>query len=167
MKSLLAPVVCGAAVAAMLYGLLWAAERPLPASNDPWLDAWIAEGLKAEFRATSTEPQNHLLAGDLRAGADSPDYAGTVLRNYIVQNISAQVVRLPKPGLLSQVAEGRSLDARFKPQGNPAHVCRVGQTLLFVSATGKWIPLVGQLKISKRDAERLFDAFESTARRRP
>jgi len=167
MRSLLAPVVCGVAVAGLLYGLLWAAERPLPVSDDPWLDAWIAEGLKAEARSTSTEPQHHLLAGDLRLGADSPDYAGTTLRSYIVQNISVQVVRLPKPGLLSQVAEGRTLDARFKPQGNPVHVCRVGQTLLFVSAMGKWIPLVGQLKISKRDAERLFDAFEATARRSP
>ena len=54
-----------------------------------------------------------------------------------------------------------------KPQGNPVHVCRVGRTLLFVSAVGKWIPLVGQIKISKRDAERLFDAFEATARQRP
>ena len=167
MKPLLAPVLCGVAVAGLLYGLLWAAERPLPVSDDPWLDAWIAEGLKAEARSTSTEPQHHLLAGDLRQGAESPDYAGTTLRSYIVQNISAQVVRLPKPGLLSQVAEGRSLDARFKPQGNPVHVCRVGQTILFVSAVGTWIPLVGQMKISKRDAERLFDAFEATARRGP
>jgi len=167
MRSLLAPVACGVAVAGLLYGLLWAAERPLPVSTDPWLDAWIAEGLKAEPRTTSTEPQNHLLAGDLRPAVDGPDYAGTTLRSYIVQNISVQVVRLPKPGLLSQVAEGRSLETRFKPMGNPVNVCRVGQTVLFVSAMGKWIPMVGQMKISTRDAERLFDAFEATARRHP
>jgi hypothetical protein len=167
MRSLLAPVVCGVAVAGLLYGLLWAAERPLPVSEDPWLDAWTAEGIKAEFRSTSTEPQNHLLAGDLRPLADGPEFAGSVLRNYIVQNISVQVARLPKPGLLPQVAEGRSLETHFKPQGNAVHVCRVGRTILFISSMGKWIPLVGQMKISKRDAEHLFDAFETAAKRLP
>jgi hypothetical protein len=166
-KPLMAPVVCGVAVAAFLYGLLWAAERPLPVSEDPWLDAWSGQGIKAEFRSTSTEPQNHLLAGDLRPLIDGPAYAGTVLRNYIAQNISVQVARLPKPDLLPEVAEGRTLEARFKPGGNAVHVCRVGRTILFISGMGKWIPLVGQLKISKKDAEQLFDAFEAAAKRQP
>ncbi len=167
MKSLLAPVACGVAVAGLLYGLLWAAERPLPLSEDPWLDAWIAEGIKAEFRSTSTEPKNHLLPGDLRSKVDGPEFEGTILRNYVVQNISVQVARLPKPGLLPQVAEGRNLETRFKQGGHVVHVCRAGRTILFISGTGKWIPLVGQMKISKKDAERLFDAFETAAKRQP
>jgi len=47
------------------------------------------------------------------------------------------------------------------------HACRVGTTILFISGSGKWIPLVGQLRISKRDAEHLMDAFEAAAKRHP
>lgn len=166
MKRLLAPVLAGAAVAGLLYGLLSAAERRLPEPEDPWLDAWVADGIKAEFRAGSTEPQNHLLPGDLRplAGAE---LAGTQMRNYIVQNTSVQVVRLPKAGLLPQVIEGRVFEARFKPQGNPVHVDRVGRTILFVSSTSRWVPFAPQTKTSRRDLEAMFDSFEETVRRYP
>lgn len=167
MRRLLAPLASGVAVAALLYGILWAAERRLPEPEDPWLDAWVTDGLKAEFRAVSSEPNHHLLAGDLRAIAELPEFGGTVLRSYLVQNISVQVVRLPKAGLLPQVAEGRSFEARYKEQGNVVNACRKGRTILFVAGTGKWIPIVGQMKTQKRDAERIFDSFEETERRYP
>jgi len=166
-KTLLAPAASGIVVAALLYGLLCAAERRLPESQDPWLDAFIAEGMKAEARTISTEPQNHLLANDLRARFEDAAFAGTQVRNYLVQNTSVQVVQLPAASLLPEVVEGRKLDARYKDQGNPVHVFRAGRTIAFVAALGKWIPIVGQMKTSKKDVEQIFDAVEETAKRIP
>jgi len=167
MKPLLAPVASGACVAALLYGLLSAAERRLPEPEDPWLDAFIAEGMKAEFRTLSTEPQNQALAADARSKFEGPAFAGTQLRNYLVQNTSVQVVRLPSAGLVPDIAEGRKLEVRFKPQGNPVHLCRSGRTIVFVSAVGKWIPIVGQIKTARKDVEQIFDAVEDTVKRYP
>jgi len=166
MKAMLAPVASGIVVAALLYGLLCAAERRLPESEDPWLDAFIAEGMKAEFRTLSTEPQNHVLANDLRPRFEGPAFAGTQVRNYLVQNTSVQVVRLPAASLVPEVSEGRKLDVRYKT-GNPIHVYRSGRTIVFVAALGKWIPIVGQMKTSKKDVEQIFDAIEETAKRLP
>jgi hypothetical protein len=167
MKSLMAPLAVGIAAGALLYGLFSAAERRLPEPEDPWLDAFLAEGMKAEFRTVSSEPQNQLLAGDLRPQFEAPAFAGTVLRNYLVQNTSAQVVRLPSAGLLPDVPEGRRADVKYKPQSNPVHVCRSGRTILFVSAMGKWIPIVGQMKTARKDVDQMFDAFEEAAKRFP
>ncbi|HEV3029677.1 MAG TPA: hypothetical protein VG457_19015 [Planctomycetota bacterium] len=167
MKPLVAPVASGIVIAALLYGFLCAAERRLPEPEDPWLDAFTAEGMKAEFRTLSTEPQNQLLAADARVQFESPAFSGTQLRNYLVQNTSVQVVRLPGAGLAPGIAEGRKLDVRFKAQGNPVHVWRSGRTLVFVSAFGKWIPIVGQMKTAKRDVEQIFDAVEDTVKRYP
>jgi hypothetical protein len=164
---MLAPVGSGIAVAALLYGLLCAAERKLPEPEDPWLVAFIAEGLKAEFRTVSTDPQNSVMAQDLRSKFEGPGFAGTLVRNYLVQNVSVQVLRLPGPGLLTDVAEGRKFDQKFKQGGNPVHVCRSGRTLIFAGAFGKAIPLFGQMKAPRKDTEAIFDAFEETARRYP
>ncbi len=163
---MLAPIGSGIVVAALLYGLLCAAERRLPESQDPWLDAFIAEGMKAEFRTLSTEPQNHILANDLRPKFEGPAFAGTQVRNYLVQNTSVQVVRLPAAALVPEVSEGRQLDVRYK-NGNPIHIFRSGRTVAFVSALGKWIPIVGQMRTSKKDVEQIFDAIEETAKRLP
>jgi hypothetical protein len=166
-KPLLAPLACGVAFAALLYGVLWAAERRLPKPEDPWLDAWTGDGMKAEFRSTSNEPDKYALSSDARELFSSPDFAGTVLRNYIVQNTSVQVLQFPKNGLAPSINEGRSFDFRFKPQGNTVHVCRVGRTVAFVGIQGKWIPVVGQMKTPKKTVEEIFDAVEETVRRYP
>jgi hypothetical protein len=167
MKGMLAPVASGIVVAALLYGLLCAAERPLPESKDPWLDAFIAEGMKAAFRTSSTEPQNQVLATDLRPQFEGPAFAGTEVRNYLVQNTSVQVIHLPTAALVPDIAEGRKLDVRFKSQSNPIHICRSGRSIVFVGAVGKWIPIIGQLKTPKKDVEQIFDAFEAAAKRVP
>ena len=167
MKSLLAPVASGTFVAALLYGLLCAAERRLPEPADPWLDAFLAEGLKAEFRSVSTEPQNHILSSDARSMFDGPAFAGTQIRNYLVQNTSVQVVRLPGAGLVADIVEGRRLDHKFKTPGQAVHLCRSGRTIAFMSAFGKWVPIVGQMKTAKKDVESVFDAIEETAKRYP
>jgi hypothetical protein len=166
-KSLLAPVVSGAAVAALLYGILCAAERRLPEPEDPWLDAFVAEGMKAEFRSMSSDPQPQVLPADARPKFEGAAFAGTQIRNYLVQNTSVQVVRLPAAGLVPDIEEGRKTDVRFRPQGSPVHVCRSGRTLLFVASVGKWIPIVGQMKTPKKDVDQIFDAFEETVRRYP
>lgn len=167
MKSLLAPLGCGVAAALLLYGVLAAAERPVPKSEDPWLDAWIGDGMKAEFRSTSTEPDKYALSGDAREVLSGDAFAGTVLRNYIVQNTSVQVVRLPKDGLAPAIPAGRTLEFRFKPQGNPVHVCRAGRLIAFAGVQGKWLPVIGQTKTPKKTIEEIFDAFEDAAKRNP
>ena len=167
MKPLLAPLACGAALAALLYGLLCAAERRLPEPEDPWLDAWIGDGMKAEYQSTSSEPDKHLLFGEARELFADPEYAGTVLRRYVVQNTSVQVARLPKTGQAAFIPEGRSFEFRLKPLGNAIHVCRLGRTMVFVATQGKWVPIIGQLKTAKRQVEEIFDAFEETARKYP
>ena len=167
MRSLLAPVVAGAALAALLYGLLWSAERRLPEPEDPWLDAFIGDGMKAEFRSVSTEPDKSVMSADARELLKGPEVEGAVVRNYQVQNTSVQVLRLAKPGLLPEIPEGRRLDYRFKSGGNLVHLCRSGRSIAFVAIAGKWIPVVGQMKTPKRQVEEIFDAFEETARRYP
>lgn len=167
MKPLLAPLAAGAAVAALLYGILWAAERHLPEPEDPWLDGFIAGGMKAEFRSSAADPAKEAMSGDAREAFKGPEYAGAVLRNYIVQNTSVQVLRFPNAGLTSILPPGRSLDYRFKPGGNVIHVCRSGRTLAFVGVMGKWIPIVGQMKTPRKQVEEIFDAFEETAKRYP
>jgi hypothetical protein len=167
MKALLAPLACGTLAAALLYGLLSAAERRVPESEDPWLDAWIGDGMKADFRATSLEPDKHALPGDARELFGTPGFAGTILRSYIVQNTSVQVVRFPKAGLASNIPEGRTMDFRFRPQGNPVHVSRQGRVLLFVSAAQRSMLGIGQMKTSKAQAEQIFKPFEETAKKAP
>lgn len=167
MRPLLAPLACGVAAALLLYGILSAAERRLPKSEDPWLDAWVGDGMKAEFRSTSSEPDKYALSSDAREIFAGPEYAGTVLRNYIVQNTSVQVLRFPKDGLAPLIKEGRALEFRFKPQGNTVHVCRSGRFVALVAVQGKWIPVVGQMKTPKKTIEEIFDAFESAAGRNP
>ena len=167
MRSHLAPVACGAATALLLYGLLSAAERRLPESQDPWLDAWMADGLKAEFRSTSGEPEKYALSSDVRPLLKGPDFEATVLRTYLVLDTSVQVIRLPKPALLPEIPEGRLLDHRFGADGNPVHVCRSGRTLLLVALGSKGTWGFGFRKLSKGQVEEIFDPFEETARRTP
>ena len=167
MKPLMAPLACGALVAALLYGLLAAAERKIPEPEDPWLDGWIGDGMKAEFRAVSTEPEKDAMPSDARPLFKSADFAGTLLRSYVVQNISVQVVRLPKPDLIPKIPEGRSLEFQFKEKGNKVHVCRAGRSIVFVSMQSRFVFMVGQLKTGKKQVEEIFDSFEETARRYP
>lgn len=167
MKKLLPPLFAGAGIALLLYGLLWAAERRLPESEDPWLDAWIGEGMKAEFQSLSTEPGKHLMNRDLREFFKAPEYAGSALRIYLVQNAPAQVLRLPRTDGASKIPQGRSLDFRLTPEGKPIHVCRSGRTILVVATKSEWIPFVDAMKTSKREVEKIFDVFEETAGRYP
>ncbi len=167
MKRLLPPLLSGLFAAAMLYGLLCAAERRVPEPEDPWLEAWVAEGMRAEYRTTSTEPSQHLLYSEGRDLFTAPEYAGTVLRLYLVQNVSVQVVRMPKAGLAPWLKEGRHLEFRLKPTGGMIHACRSGRTAVFVQTISKGIPLLGGLKTPRKDVEAIFDAFEETAKRYP
>jgi hypothetical protein len=167
MKPLLPPLACAIVVAALLYGALCAAERRLPESEDPWLDAWMAEGMKAEFQSISSEPAKHLPNGDVREVFQDPKLAGTVLRSYLVQNAAVHVVQLPGVAAAPAFPQGRSLDFRLKPQGRPIHLCRSGRLLLLVSNQGKWVPFMDSLKTPKREVEQIFDVFEETAKRHP
>jgi len=96
MKAMLAPVASGIFVAALLYGLLCAAERRLPESKDPWLDAFIAEGMKAEG------PHDLDRASEPSPGERPPaQVRGPGLRrnagpNYLVQNTSVQWSGCPR-----------------------------------------------------------------------
>src|SRR5262249_42264616 len=131
-----APVVSGVVTAALLYGLLAAAERRLPEPEDPWLDTWVGNGMKAEFRTVSTEPDKSVMSYDARELFKDPECAAAPVRMYQVQNTSVQVIRLARPGLASGIAEGRALDYRFKSGGSPVHVCRSGRSIVFVATAG-------------------------------
>ncbi|MBI3855948.1 MAG: hypothetical protein HY293_09695 [Planctomycetes bacterium] len=167
MRPLLPPLACGVVVAGLLYGLLLAAERKLPEPEDPWLEAWIGDGLKAEFRSTSNEPDKHVLPGDGRDLFGGPEVEGTLLRNYLVQNTSVQLVVLPKAGLIPSLPEVRAIDYRFKPKGNTVHYCRIGRRILFVAAMGKGIAILPAMKTPREQVQRIFDSFEETAGRYP
>jgi len=167
MKALLAPLSCGMVVAALLYGLLWAAERKVAEPEDPWLDGWLNDGLKAEIRSVSTEPENHLMISDARDLFES-DPKGAVLRSYIVQNISVQVVQFARAGMLPALPEGRTLDFRFRPKSNPVHLCRAGRWMLIVATQEKaYGPIIPIAKTTKDRARQMFDTFEQTAARMP
>ena len=167
MRPLLAPLACGALVAALLYGLLAAAERKIPEPEDPWLAGWIGDGMKAEFRALSTEPEKDAMPSDARPLFKPAEFAGTQLRSYVIQNTSVQLVRLPKPGQLPEIPEGRSLEFQFKAKGNKVHVCRLGRSILFLSMQSRFVFMVGQVKTARKQVEEVFDSFEDTARRYP
>ena len=167
MKSLSAPLACGTIAAALLYGLLWSTERKIPESEDPWLDGWQNDGLKAEFRSVSTEPENHLMINDARE-LFQPETKGVVLRSYIVQNISVQLVQLPKTGMFPVLPEGRSLEYKYRAKSYPVHLCRAGRWMLIVAPQEKaYGPIIPLAKTTKDRAQQLFDSFEQTAARYP
>jgi len=168
MKSLAAPLLCGTIAAALLYGLLWSAERKVAEPEDPWLDGWLNDGLKAEFRSVSTEPHLHLMISDARENFEKGDAAATRLRSYIVQNTSVQLVQMPKAGLVPSLPEGRSLEFKYKPKSFPVHVCRSGRWMLIVATSERSFgPIIPISKTTKDRAQQLFDTFEQTAARFP
>jgi hypothetical protein len=168
MKRLMAPLTCGTIAAALLYGLLWAAERKVAEPEDPWLDGWLGDGLKAEFRSVSTEPDRHLMINDAR-DLFEPGGTGTVLRSYLVQNTSVQLVQLPKTGVLPSIPNGRTLEFKYRPKSYPVHLCRTGRWMLIVATTeksslGSIIPIS---KTTKDRAQQMFDSFEQIAALHP
>jgi len=166
MKSLLAPLACGTLAAALLYGLLWAAERKVAEPEDPWIDGWLNDGLKAEFRSVSTEPDHHLMITDARELFENGNWAGTFLRSYIVQNTSVQLVQLPKAGLVPSLPEGRMLEYKYRPKSFPVHYCRAGRWMLIVATTERSFgPIIPISKTTKDRAQQMFDSFEHTAGR--
>ena len=48
--------------------------------------------MKAEFRALSTEPEKEAMASDARTLFKGPEFAGTQLRSYVIQNTSVQLM---------------------------------------------------------------------------
>lgn len=168
MKRHLTPLAIGALSAALLYGLLWAAERKVPEPEDPWLEGWLSDGLKAEFRSVSTEPDRHFMISDARELFE-PESQGFVLRSYLVQNTSVQLVQLPKAAMLPALPEGRLLEFKYRAKSFPVHVCRRGRWMLIVATTeksslGALIPIS---KTTKDRAQQMFDSFEQTAALHP
>ena len=168
MKSLLAPLACGTLAAALLYGLLWTAERKVAEPEDPWLDGWLNDGMKAEVRSVSTEPDHHLMMNDARELFETGNWAGTFLRSYIVQNTSVQLVQLPKSGLAPSLPEGRILEYKYRPKSLPVHYCRAGRWMLLVATMERSFgPIIPISKTTKDRAQQMFDSFEQTAGRYP
>jgi hypothetical protein len=167
-KRHLAPLAVGALSAALLYGLLWAAERKIPEAEDPWLEGWLSDGMKAEFRSVSTEPDRHFMINDARELFE-PESKGVVLRSYLVQNTSVQLVQFPKAGMLPALPEGRLLEFKYRAKSYPVHVCRHGRWMLIVATTEKSSlgPIIPISKTTKDRAQQMFDSFEQTAALRP
>lgn len=163
MKQHLSALAAGALVSLALYGILNALAHPVTEPDDPWLDAWRAAGLKGQLVTVSSEPSQHLMFGDGRELMKGRAYDETTLRRYVVQNVTLQVVILPKAGLAPEYPEGRSPSFRLKKKGSSAHLDRLGRNLLFVKTQSNWMPIVDEQPVPKALMERFFDAFEKTA----
>ena len=161
------PLASGTLVGAFTYFLLLLAKRDSSPVEDPWLEAFEAEGLRAEFRSSSHEPTQHLLLRDAREVFNVPALATSPIRLYQVMNGSVQIVRLPSADSLPAFPQGRHRDFRLKEKGDVVHLCRSGRHLLLTGIQERFIPFIGPLKRSVEDVERMFDAFEAVAGRRP
>jgi hypothetical protein len=166
-KCLAGPLAAAALVAAALFGALVAAGREAPPAEDPWLDAWLADGFRAEFRNLSAEPKHHLMGSELRSLFDDPALGGTIVRTYQVSSATVQVVELPGPGLLDSLPEGSHRDFKRREKDRAVHLCRKGRRFLLVAPQVKWIPFVGSQKMPAEDVDRLFGAFLDVAEGRP
>ena len=97
-----------------------------------------------------------------------PDTKGIVLRSYIVQNISVQLVQLPRLGMLPMLPDGRTLEFKYRLKSYPVHLCRAGRWMLIVAPQEKsYGPIIPLAKTTKDRAQQLFDSFEQTAARYP
>ena len=164
-KQLPIALVLALTISGGLYGLLNAVDPSTPVeTEDPWLQAWRAAGLKGQFVAQSTEPEKNLGLSDARELTKGAAFRHSVLRRYIIQGVTLQVAVLPRAGLLPELPEGRHPGFRLKPKGNSTHLCRSGRNLLFVRTTQvSIIPLMDDPPTPKALAERIFDVFEKTA----
>ncbi|HEX7901702.1 MAG TPA: hypothetical protein VF950_28340 [Planctomycetota bacterium] len=161
----LAPLAAALVAGAGVYGALAAADRKLPPPPDPWLEAWLQAGLKAQFRVETDDPAKSLLFYDARGLFNLPGLDDLPIRLYQVAATTAQVVLLPNErALLQDLPEGRHFDFRLKPKGGTAHVCRAGRRILFVSSQPNNVPLVGPVRVPRKSVETVFQAFEGAAR---
>lgn len=161
------PPVAGTIVGAFGYAVLLLARRDVPPAEDPWLEAFEAEGLRAEFRSVSQEPAKQLILRDAREAFGTPALASCPIRHYQVMNGAVQIVLLPAAGSLPELPQGRHPDFRLKEKGQAVHLCRSGRHLLITPLREQFIPFIGPMKRSAEDVDRLFGAFEAAAERRP
>lgn len=161
------PPLAGAIVGALCYSLLLLAKRDTPPAEDPWLEAFEAEGLRAEFRSLSQEPAQQLILRDVREAFAAPPLSSSPIRNYQVMNGTVQIVLLPAADSLPELPQGRHREFRLKQKGQAVHLCRSGRHLLLTGIQDRFIPFIGAMKRSAEDVERLFGAFEAAAERRP
>ncbi len=152
---------------ALGYALLLLARPDVPPAEDPWLEAFEAEGLRAEFRSVSQEPAQQLLLRDAREAFATPALASCPIRHYQVNNGAVQIVTLPAADSLPELPRGRHRDFRLKEKGQAVHLCRSGRLLLISPLQERFIPFIGPMKRSAEDVDRLFGAFEAAAERRP
>ena len=163
MRRHVSAIAAGALVSAALYGMLSAVAHPRTEPEDPWLDAWQAAGLKGQLVTVSSEPDKYLIFGDGRELMKGRTYEETILRRYVVQNVSLQVVLLPKKDLAPDFPEGRTTGFRLKKKGSSGHLCRVGRNLLLTRTQTNWMPLFDEVPVPKALLDTLFATFEKTA----
>jgi hypothetical protein len=160
MRHLPAALLSGAILSLGLYGLLNGVDHSVPVEpEDPWIEAFRAAGLVAQLVSVSGDPDKHLALADARELAKGRAFRHSVLRRYLVQNVTLQVAILPRADLLPELPEGRHPGFRLKPKGNPAHLCRSGRNLLMVRTT--------QSSLLPVFVEKVFEIFEKTAARFP
>ena len=167
MRHHLSALAAGVLVSLAIYGILNAVAAPRAEPEDPWLDAWTAEGMKGQLQAVSDAPRDHLMYGDARDLLKGDGYENTVLRRYVIQNVTVQVVVFPRGGLVPEFPEGRHANFQLRPRGSSAHLCRCGRNLLLVKPKSNGVFLFEELPTSRETLDRLCDAFEKTAARYP
>ncbi len=165
MRRLLPVLGSGTLVALCLWGILAAVERPLPAREDPWLEAWLGAGLKAQFVEAQSEPGKRLIFADGRDYFKRPDLAATRLRRYSVENVPAQVAEIPPGDSLPELPEGRHPGFRLRKKGGAIHACRSGRWLFLLSTDLRTSWFVPPIPVPGEAVERAFEAFERVAGR--
>ncbi len=123
---------------ASLWALLAAVRPSDPGSGDPWLAAWRRAGLKATLRSVSGDPEERFMIPELRARLAHPEFAGTAIREYLVDDVRVQVLDLPSEDL--RLVEGESpmelpgkRTFRHRRSGRHLLVIRGGNRVLFAS----------------------------------
>lgn len=167
MKQILPVLAVGALASLALYGVLTAVAHPRAEPEDPWADAFTAEGLKAQFVAISTEPSKEVMFGDGRDLMKGPAFEGTVLRRYVIQNVSIQVVVLPKENLLPAFPERPPAPFQLRAGGSDAYMGRWKRHILLVKKQSNWAPFVGELSTPPALIRKIWNAVCIVASRAP
>jgi hypothetical protein len=166
MRPLAGIALSGLALAGLFYGAFAAVERNVSGDGDPWLRAWRAAGLQAQLQTVDAEPARALLFADARPLFETPPLDRLVVRRYLAEGATVQVVVLPSKESLPEIPQGRHFGFRLKPKGNAIHLTRTGRHLLLARTVGLWVPFLGPLRAPRETLERIFAAFEEEALRR-
>jgi hypothetical protein len=157
-------LVCGAAVAAAVYGALRLSGSQRSGPADPWIGAFREEGLNADLLSTSTEPGRHFLMFELREKLRRDASSGAKIFEYVIEDVRVQVATFPfESRIVEMLDEGTHPEFRFDAKGKTYHYARIGRHVLVMEDLQRVGP---ERRPLRRDlAKRILDAFSAEANR--